>query len=99
MALNREVVELLLSGGANPKVSDNGWMTPLDHIEQVFEANEDRFRRLAEAQVGGLLGAGVILLLRHELNAERKRARPVVALLEQASRDWSLLDTLRDKLK
>ena len=94
-----EVVELLLSNGANPNASDNiPNLTPLEMIEAIDSAAAERAKTYAGA--GGLVGPFAGLhTMRHLREEYRKRATPVVALLEQARRDWSLLDTLRYKLK
>ena len=92
--LHIKIVELLLSSGANPNARDNSEnLTPLELINLAYSKEADRVAIWGEST--GLVGS---LFARNRLNQYRKRAKPVEALLEQASREWSWLDTLRQKL-
>ena len=93
-ALHTKIVELLLSSGANPNARDNSAnLTPLGLIKLAYSQEADR------TQIWwGAMGLGGGLFAQHRLNQYRKRAKPVEALLEQASREWSWLDTLWQKL-
>ena len=92
--LHIKIVELLLSSGANPNARDNSAnLTPLELINLAYSKEADRVAIWGEST--GLVGS---LFARNRLNQYRKRAKPVEALLEQASREWSWLDTLRQKL-
>ena len=92
--LHIKSVELLLSSGANPNARDNSAnLTPLGLIKLAYSQEADR------TQIWwGAMGLGGGLFAQHRLNQYRKRAKPVEALLEQASREWSWLDTLWQKL-
>ena len=92
--LHIKIVELLLSSGANPNARDNSAnLTPLELINLAYSKEADRVAIWGEST--GLVGS---LFARNRLNQYGKRAKPVESLLEQASREWSWLDTLRQKL-
>ena len=96
VATHIKVVEWLLANGANPNARDNSAnLTPLELIVLGFSERAERAEVFAGA--GGITGIVAGLHGLHQLGQYRKRAKPVVALLEQASREWSWLDTLRQK--
>ena len=90
--LHGRVVEWLVANGANPTADDNVLgLTPLELIEANIAHGTER--AAAVAGVGIFAGAYTM----SQLNRYRKSAVPVQAILEQAERKWSWVDTVRQK--
>ena len=86
VATHATVVEWLLANGASPNARDNSAnLTPLELIGLAVSQRADRTEVFAGA--GGITGIVAGLHGLHQLDQYRKRAKPVVALLEQASRE------------
>ena len=102
--LRTVVIQLLV--GADPNAKDAEGFTPLHHaavplhikiVELLLSSGANPNARDNSANLTPL--ELINLAYSKETDSQyRKRAKPVEALLEQASREWSWLDTLRQKL-